>query len=91
MTPLRILFAIALLTAAAAIGESSAQTRCQPTLARPCKVLGERIAPSPFSQLPERSVAEERAALPLPRLKLDNNTTMGVGVGSGVLGLESKF
>jgi hypothetical protein len=91
MTLVRVLFATALLAATAATSESSAQTRCQPTLARPCKALAEPSAPSPFSQLPERSVAEERAALPLPRLKLDNNTTMGVGVGSGVFGLESKF
>jgi hypothetical protein len=81
---------MSLLAASAAFGESSAQTRCQPTLARPCKP-AERPAPNPFLQMPERSVADERAALEVPRVKLDNNTSMGIGVGSGIFGLESKF
>jgi hypothetical protein len=91
MTTRRVLLAAALLVTFAAIGESPAQTRCQPTLARPCKLPSESFAPSPLSQIPERSVAEERAAMSLPRLRLDNNTTMGPGVSSGILGLESKF
>jgi hypothetical protein len=91
MTPRRILLALALLATPAAGGDAFAQAGCQPTLSRPCKPAPSSNAQNPFAQLPERFVSDDRPAMPLPRLQLDNNTTVGVGVGSGVFGLESRW
>jgi len=68
-----------------------AQTRCEPTLAQPCKPPGT-LPPPTFNepQKPRTGTTKLDPQPLLPDIKVDNDTSMGLGHG-GIIGLEKKL
>jgi len=68
-----------------------AQTRCEPTLAQPCKPPTNAGPTVPNEAQKPREGATRLEPQPLlPDIKVDKDTSMGLGHG-GVIGLERKF
>jgi hypothetical protein len=82
--------AVAFMVAAMLLPEAQAQTRCEPTIANPCK-LPANAATNPPGEAPKPRPATKLKPQPLlPDIRVDKDTSMGLGHG-GVIGLERKF
>ncbi len=80
---------VAIAVALTACGEAAAQTRCEPTLAQPCKPQERNAGTAPGDGATRRDPARLNQS-PIPELRLDRDTSLGVGRG-GIIGLERKF
>jgi hypothetical protein len=82
-----ILGAVVLL---APLDNASAQTRCEPTLANPCKPQPSTTAPNAAATPPQRREPMRLNESPFQDIQVDRNTSIGLGHG-GIIGLERKY
>ena len=68
-----------------------AQTRCEPTLANPCKPQPSTTMPNAAANPPQRREPTTRLnESPFQDIQVDRNTSIGLGHG-GIIGLERKY
>ena len=80
------------IAASLALSRAEAQTpRCEPTLANPCKPTAPEQKPNAANEPQKRPATRLDPVSPIPEIKLNRDTTMGVGQGGGIIGLERKF
>ena len=103
MLALLKVIALTAFTASVALFDSApAQTRCEPTISKPCNQ-STATKPSPTNTTtntlsntlrepvaPPREKTKLDPVPALPDIKLDKDTSMGFGHG-GIIGLERKF
>jgi hypothetical protein len=75
------------LALALVVTDASAQQRCEPTLANPCKPQPSTGAPA----TPQRREPSRLNESAIPDIQVDRNTTIGIGQGGGIFGLERKY